>query len=187
VNEEIVQNGPPEPTQANGNGAAVAPKKAKNAALARAGKKSRANSVKPPGKHEKKPPLTAEEVAEQLRLQKRRQELVEQQPSYLDYHPPTSDVRFDDEMLDTESLTESQIAVGPPVDTDQPRRPGRVPRNSNSMNIFVGKRLRDGSSAQPSPQFDSAASTRPSTPAIAPPFPKRLKLNNGQAARTKRS
>jgi hypothetical protein len=187
VNEEIVQNGPPEPVQVNGNGVAVVPKKAKNAALTRIGKKSRANSVKPPGKYEKKPPPTAEEVAEQLRLQKRRQELVEQQPSYLDYNPPTSDVRFDDEMLETESLTESQIAVGPPVDTDQPRRPGRVPRNSNGMNIFVGKRLRDGSSAQPSPQLDSAASTRPSTPAIAPPFPKRLKLNNGQAARTKRS
>jgi len=189
VNEEIVQNGPPEPTQANGNGAFVIPKKAKNAALARAGKKSRANSVKPPGKYEKKQPPTAEEVQEQRRLQARRQELVEQQPSYMEYNPPTSDVRFDDEMLETESLTESQIAVGPPVDTNQPRRPGRMPRNSNGygMSIITGKRLREGGSAQPSPQLDSAASTRPSTPAIAPPFPKRIKLNNGQAARTKRS
>ncbi|KAF2711688.1 hypothetical protein K504DRAFT_375359 [Pleomassaria siparia CBS 279.74] len=187
VNEEIVQNGPPEPVRVNGHGTAALPKKAKNAALARAGKKSRANSVKPPGKYEKKPPPTAEELAEQFRIQRRRQELVEQQPSYLGYNPPTSDVRFDDEMLETESLTESQIAVGPPVHTNQPRQPGRVPRNTNGMSINIGKRLRDNSSAQPSPRLESAASTRPSTPAIAPPFPKRLKLNNGQAARTKRS
>ena len=93
--------------------------------------------------------------------------------------PPISDVRFDDEILETESLTESQIAVGPPVDSDQPRRAGRVPNHGT-------KRIREDPSRFSSPQFEPAVSSRPSTPAMGP-APKRVKLTNGQGARTKRS
>ncbi|KAF2878108.1 hypothetical protein BDV95DRAFT_624669 [Massariosphaeria phaeospora] len=187
VNEEIVQNGPPEPVQANGTVSASAAKKGKNAALARAAKKARTNSSKPGGKHEKKLPLTAEEIAEQEELYRKREAMADRQLSRMELHPPTSDIRFDDEMLETESLTESQIAIGPPVDANRPRRAGRAPRNSIGMGLQIGvsKRLRDDDSALPSPRRESVASTRPTTPAF--PAPKRLKLNNGQAARTKRS
>ncbi|KAA8626457.1 zinc finger phd-type protein [Pyrenophora tritici-repentis] len=186
VNEEIVQKGPPEPVQVNGKGtaaaAATAAKKAKNAAHARAAKKTKANMGKLFGKHAyKQQPPTAEQQAEEDRLYEMRKSLVEEQPirHFEQNPPPVSDVRFDDEILETESLTESQIAVGPPMDSDQPRRAGRVPNHGT-------KRLREDPSRFSSPQFESAAATRPSTPAVGP-APKRVKLTNGQGARTKRS
>ncbi|EFQ86726.1 hypothetical protein PTT_17936 [Pyrenophora teres f. teres 0-1] len=186
VNEEIVQKGPPEPVQVNGKGAApaaaTAAKKAKNAAHARAAKKTKANMGKLFGKHAyKQQPPTAEQQAEEDRLYEMRRTLVEEQPirQFEQNPPPLSDVRFDDEILETESLTESQIAVGPPMDSDQPRRAGRVPNHGT-------KRLREDPSRFSSPQFESATATRPSTPAVGP-APKRVKLTNGQGARTKRS
>lgn len=193
VNEEILQQPqPPQPApaavQVNGHAAAAVPKKAKNAALARAGKKSRANSTKPYGKGKEKPQPTPEELAEQEELQKKRQAMSEGQSSLMNMLAPTSDIRFDDEILETESLTESQIAVGPPVDANRPRRAGRAPRNGITVNIAGAKRRRDDSSFS-SPRLDSAATSRPSTPAISHVPNKRLKLNNGQApaARTKKS
>lgn len=186
VNEEIVQKGPPEPSQANGKAGNLVPgsgpKKGKNPALARAAKKTKGNFGKLFGKHAyKQQPPTAEQLAEDERIWEMRKTLVEQQPirQFEHFPPPVSDVRFDDEILETESLTESQIAVGPPVDSDQPRRAGRVPHHGT-------KRLREDVSRFSSPQLDSAAATRPSTPAVGP-APKRVKLTNGQAARTKRS
>jgi hypothetical protein len=187
VNEEIVQKGPPEPVQANGKpstaAAAAAAKKAKSAAFARAAKKSKPNAGKLFGKHAyKQQPPTAEQLAEDNKAYEERKELVKQQPirqfNLNDF--PVSDVRYDDEINDTESLTESQIAVGPPVDSDQPRRAGRVPYQS-------AKRIReDALDRFSSPLADSAAGTRPSTPAVGP-APKRLKLTHGNTARTKRS
>ncbi|RMZ66004.1 PHD-finger domain-containing [Pyrenophora seminiperda CCB06] len=186
VNEEIVQKGPPEPVQVNGKGAApaaaTAAKKAKNAAHARAAKKAKGNVGKLFGKHAyKHQPPTAEQQAEDDRIYEMRKTLVEEQliRQFEQNPPPISDVRFDDEILETESLTESQIAVGPPMNSDQPRRAGRVPTHGN-------KRLREDPSRLSSPQFESAAATRPSTPAVGPAT-KRIKLTNGQGARTKRS
>jgi hypothetical protein len=186
VNEEIVQKGPPEPVQANGKpstaAAAAAAKKAKSAAFARAAKKAKPNAGKLFGKHaHKQQPPTAEQLAEDNKAYEERKELVKQQPirqfNLNDF--PVSDVRYDDEINDTESLTESQIAVGPPVDSDQPRRAGRVPYQS-------AKRIREEFTRFSSPLADSAAGTRPSTPAVGP-APKRLKLTHGNTARTKRS
>jgi len=191
VNEEIVQKGPPEPVQVNGKTAtttttttaasAAVAKKGKNIAAARAAKKPKGSAGKLFGKHANKPqPLTAEQIAEDERVYEERQRMVQDQLlRRFDHAFPVSDVRFDDEILETESLTESQIAVGPPVDSDQPRRAGRVPYQST-------KRLREDASRFSSPQLESAAASRPSTPAVAP-APKRLKLTHGQAARTKRS
>jgi hypothetical protein len=186
VNEEIVQKGPPEPVQANGKTATVvaaaAAKKAKSAAFARAAKKSKPNAGKLFGKHaHKQHQLTPEQLAEEDKAYEARKELVKQQPirqfNLNDF--PVSDVRYDDEINDTESLTESQIAVGPPVDSDQPRRAGRVPYQS-------AKRIREDTSRFSSPLADPGAGTRPSTPAVGP-APKRLKLTHGNTARTKRS
>ncbi|KAH7551472.1 hypothetical protein BM1_09788 [Bipolaris maydis] len=186
VNEEIVLKGPPEPVQVNGKSAAAAPasgpKKGKNIAHARAAKKAKASAGKLFGKHAyKQQPLTAEQQAEDDRLYQMRKSMVEEQPirQFDQIPPPVSDVRFDDEILETESLTESQIAVGPPVDSDQPRRPGRAPNHGT-------KRLRDDPLRFSSPQSEPATVTRPSTPAVGP-APKRVKLTNGQGARTKRS
>jgi hypothetical protein len=187
VNEEIVQKGPPEPVQVNGKSAAtivtVAQKKGKNAAHARAAKKAKANVGKLFGKHAyKQQPLTAEQQAEDDRLYEMRRTMVDEQPlrQFDNVTTPISDVRFDDEILDTESLTESQIAVGPPVGFDQPRRAGRIPHGT--------KRLREDPSRFSSPQFESGTTTRPTTPAQPiGPVTKRLKLTNGQGARTKRS
>ncbi|KAF2268453.1 hypothetical protein CC78DRAFT_529903 [Lojkania enalia] len=190
VNEEIVQNGPPEPVQQNGNNVPPMSKKARSAAIARTGKKFRANSAKPNGRFEKKPLPSAKDIAEDLELQAKRQAMAEQQLSRTEFNPPLSDMRFEDEMLETESLTESQIAVGPPIDSHRPKRASRPLRNGGDLTIHLyagGKRVREDNSALLSPQPDSAATTRPTTPAIVPPGPKRLKLNNGQAARTKRS
>jgi hypothetical protein len=147
--------------------------------MARAAKKPKAN--KPFGKHAyKQQPPTAEQIADDEQTYEVRKEMVEAQLLRQFEMPfPTSDVRFDDEILETESLTDSQIAVGPPVDSDQPRRAGRVPHHG-------AKRLREDASRFSSPLLESAAVTRPSTPPVAPAV-KRLKLNNGQAARTKRS
>lgn len=186
VNEEIVQKGPPEPIQTNGKtmtaAAAAAAKKIKSAAFARAAKKLKPNAGKLFGKHaHKMQQPTPEQQMEEDRAYEVRKELVKQQPiRQLDLNDfPVSDVRFDDEINDTESLTESQIAVGPPVDFDQPRRAGRVPYHS-------AKRIREDASRFSSPLAESAAGTRPSTPA-AGPAPKRLKLTHGNTARTKRS
>ncbi|KAH7409962.1 hypothetical protein DE146DRAFT_775188 [Phaeosphaeria sp. MPI-PUGE-AT-0046c] len=186
VNEEIVQKGPPEPIQTNGKtmtaAAAAAAKKVKSAAFARAAKKLKPNMGKLFGKHaHKMQQSTPEQQMEEDRAYEVRKELVKQQPiRQLDLNDfPVSDVRFDDEINDTESLTESQIAVGPPVDFDQPRRAGRVPYHS-------AKRIREDASRFSSPLAESAAGTRPSTPA-AGPAPKRLKLTHGNTARTKRS
>ncbi|KAF2115483.1 hypothetical protein BDV96DRAFT_612741 [Lophiotrema nucula] len=191
VNEEIVQNGPPEPTKGNGHATGAAAKKARLAALARASKAKKANAHKGTGKYEKKQPPSAKDIEEELELQAKRAAMAENQPARLSFiNPPTSDVRFDDDLLETESLTESQIAVGPPIDLDRQRRPpGRVQRNGTlTLHLNAsGKRMREENSAFPSPQPESAATTRPTTPALMPPGPKRLKLTNGQAARTKRS
>jgi hypothetical protein len=189
VNEEIVQKGPPEPLQANGKpttattaAAAAAAKKAKSAAFARAAKKSKPNAGKLFGKHANKlQTQTPEQALDWEKSWEAREELQKQQPIQLynlnDF--PVSDTRFDDEINDTESLTESQIAVGPPVDSDQPRRAGRVPYHG-------AKRIREDASRFSSPLAESAAGTRPSTPAVGP-APKRLKLTHGNTARTKRS
>lgn len=186
VNEEIVQKGPPEPVQANGKATtaavAAAAKKAKSAAFARAAKKSKPNAGKLFGKHaHKHVQPTPEQLIEDDRAYEARKELVKQQPiRQFDLNDfPVSDVRFDDEINDTESLTESQIAVGPPVDSDQPRRAGRVPHHN-------AKRLREDPSRFSSPLPESTAGTRPSTPAVGP-APKRIKLTHNNTARTKRS
>jgi hypothetical protein len=182
VNEEIVQKGPPEPALANGralSAAAVAAKKAKSAAFARAAKKSKPNTGKPFGKHTYKPqPQTAEQIAEDERTYERRKEMAKQQPiqRFNLNNFPTSDVRDDHDYDDTESLTESQIAVGPPVNSNQLRLAGRVPHQGT-------KRLRGDASGFSSPQLESS---RPSTPAVIS-APKRIKLTHGKAARTKTS
>jgi hypothetical protein len=186
VNEEIVQKGPPEPVQANGKvtsiAQAAAAKKVKSAAFARAAKKTKPNVGKLFGKHAHKAHQpTPEQLEEYDKAYELRKELVKQQPirHYDADQIQVSDVRFDDEINDTESLTESQIAVGPPVDSDQPRRAGRVPYHGP-------KRLREDGMRFSSPLAESAMGTRPSTPA-AGPAPKRIKLTHGNAARTKRS
>lgn len=192
VDEEILSAPQPPPAKSNGASAAALSKKAKSAALARAGKKSRANSMKPWGKHKEKPPPTPEELAEQAEIQKRRTEMEEQQQNIRDQmlrQAPTSDLRYDDEMLETESLTESQIAVGPPVDAARPRRAGRPPRNNIIIHTGASKRQRDDNRFS-SPRLDSTNNSRPSTPAFSHVPSKRVKLNNGQAhqsARTKKS
>jgi hypothetical protein len=193
VDEDILSAPQPPPAKANGNSAAMMSKKARSAAIARAGKKSRANSSKPFGKHKEKPPLTPEEQAEQAEIQKKRQEMDDDQRNLRDQmfrQAPTSDIRFDDEILETESLTESQIAVGPPVDATRPRRAGRAPRNNSILQTSGAKRPRDDNRFS-SPRLDSATTSRPSTPAAFNHVPsKRVKLNNGQAhqaARTKKS
>lgn len=195
VDEDILrQPPPPVSTQVNGNGNVAPPlsKKARAAAIARAGKKSRANSMKPFGKHKEKPPPTPQELAEQAEIRQIRQKYIDGQRSIRDTMAtpaPTSDIRFDDEILETESLTESQIAVGPPVDATRPRRAGRAPRNGISIQTSA-KRAPEGSRFS-SPRLDSATTSRPSTPAALSHVPnKRVKLNNGQAhqaARTKKS
>lgn len=183
VNEEIVQKGPPTPAQSKEKSSTPAPaaagKKGKNAAAARNGKKH-ANKGKLFGKHaHKQQPATAEQLESLEQIYQLRKEMSDAQPlRQFDLPFPQSDIRFDDEILETESLTESMIAVGPPMDSDQPRRAGRVPHSA--------KRLREDMSRFSSPQLESAAISRPSTPAVQPAI-KRLKLNNGQAARTKRS
>ncbi|KAH4075069.1 hypothetical protein HBI25_163060 [Parastagonospora nodorum] len=186
VNEEIVQKGPPEPVQGNGKAttavAAAAAKKAKSAANARAAKKQKPNLGKLFGKHAaKQQQPTPEQLLEDEKAYELRKELVKQQPirrpEFNDFE--VSDVRFDDEINDTESLTESQIAVGPPVDSHQPRRAGRVPHHS-------AKRVREDGYRFSSPLAESTAGTRPSTPAVGPAT-KRLKLTHGSTARTKRS
>ncbi|KAH6843501.1 hypothetical protein BKA58DRAFT_406774, partial [Alternaria rosae] len=156
VNEEIVQKGPPEPVQQC------------REALWKACLQTAATDRR-----------TA--AREDDRIYEMRKAMVDQQPirKFEQFPPPVSDVRFDDEILETESLTDSQIAVGPPVDSDQPRRAGRVPNHGT-------KRLREDPSRFSSPQFEPAMSSRPSTPAVGP-APKRVKLTNGQGARTKRS
>jgi hypothetical protein len=186
VNEEIVQKGPPEPVQPNGKvtiaAVAAAAKKAKSAAFARAAKKTKPNVGKLFGKHaHKHQQPTPEQILEDDRAYEARKEMVKQQLSR-QFDPnefAVSDVRFDDEINDTESLTESQIAVGPPVDSDQPRRAGRVPH-------YSAKRLREDASRFSSPLPQSPVGTRPSTPAVGP-APKRIKLTHNNTARTKRS
>ncbi|KAF2631650.1 hypothetical protein BU25DRAFT_428541 [Macroventuria anomochaeta] len=183
VNEEIVQKGPPTPAQPKEKSStplsAAAVKKGKNTAVARAGKKH-ANKGKLFGKHvHKNQPASTEQLEDLEKIYQLRKEMADAQPlRQFDLPFPQSDVRFDDEILETESLTESMIAVGPPVDSDQPRRAGRMPHGA--------KRLREDMSRFSSPQLESAAISRPTTPAVQPAI-KRIKLNNGQAARTKRS
>jgi hypothetical protein len=183
VNEEIVQKGPPTPAQPKEKTSAPVPaaavKKGKPAGGGRGGKKH-ANKGKLFGKHAHKNLAPSPSIWEDMEeLGRLRDEMAEAQHSRSFELPfPQSDVRFDDEILETESLTESMIAVGPPVDSDQPRRAGRIPQGA--------KRLREDMSRFSSPQLESAAVSRPTTPAVQPAI-KRIKLNNGQAARTKRS
>jgi hypothetical protein len=183
VNEEIVQKGPPTPAQPKEKTSAPVPaaavKKGKPAGGGRGGKKH-ANKGKLFGKHAHKNLAPSPSIWEDMEeLGRLRDEMAEAQHSRSFELPfPQSDVRFDDEILETESLTESMIAVGPPVDSDQPRRAGRMPQGA--------KRLREDMSRFSSPQLESAAVSRPTTPAVQPAI-KRIKLNNGQAARTKRS
>lgn len=184
VNEEIVQKGPPTPAQPKEKVSTPIPtaslKKGKNTAVARAGKKQHANKGKLFGKHANKNQHVNPEQLENLeQINQMRQEMADAQPvRQFDLPFPQSDVRFDDEILETESLTESMIAVGPPVDSDQPRRAGRMPQSA--------KRLREDTSRFSSPQLEYAATSRPTTPAVQPAI-KRIKLSNGQSARTKRS
>ncbi|KAF1963283.1 hypothetical protein CC80DRAFT_511666 [Byssothecium circinans] len=198
VNEEIIKNvEAPKPARINGNNAALVAKKAKNIAAARAAKKSRANSTKPFGKHKEKLPVTPEELAKLAELEKVRQKYSnDQQPlrEQMQAFAPTSEIRFDDEMLETESLTESQIAVGPPAGPAHVRRAGRKPqRNGMTIQTSGAKRPpEDSRFSSPHLHIDSATTSRPSTPAGAFSHvpSKRVKLNNGQAlqaARTKRS
>ncbi|KAJ4383349.1 hypothetical protein N0V86_001396 [Didymella sp. IMI 355093] len=181
VNEEIVQKGPPTPAQPEKKtpAPAAAVKKGKGTGVAR-GPKKHANKGKLFGKHaHKNQPANPEQQEDLEQIYQMRREMADAQPvRQFDLPFPQSDVRFDDEILETESLTESMIAVGPPMDSDQPRRPGRPPQSA--------KRLREDMSRFSSPQLESAAISRPTTPAVQPAI-KRLKLNNGQAARTKRS
>lgn len=182
VNEEIVQKGPPTPAQPKEKASIPAPaaaKKGKGTGAGRGGKKH-ANKGKLFGKHaHKNQPANNDEFEDVEQLYSLRKEMADAQPlRQFDLPFPQSDVRFDDEILETESLTESMIAVGPPVDSDQPRRAGRMPQGA--------KRLREDMSRFSSPQLESAAMSRPTTPAVQPVI-KRIKLNNGQAARTKRS
>lgn len=181
VNEEIVQKGPPTPAQPEKKTSTptAAVKKGKGTAVAR-GPKKHANKGKLFGKHaHKNQPANPEEQEDVEQIYQMRREMADAQPlRQFDLPFPQSDVRFDDEILETESLTESMIAVGPPVNSDQPRRPGRPPQGA--------KRLREDMSRFSSPQLESAAVSRPTTPAVQPAI-KRLKLNNGQGARTKRS
>ena len=159
---------------------------------------SRANSEKPPAKpHGKRfkqnGPRTAEQLAWDAEIAKRRQELArDQQDRFGDQltgYLPMSDMRFEDD--ETASMTESIAAMGPPGDINRPRRVGR-PSARNGMTVQTSgmKRGRENSFFS-SPHPDSAANSRPSTPAAVSHMPtKRLKLNNGQAhqaARTKKS
>ena len=201
VDEEILHTGPPQPTlQVNGNGIAASIKKPKNLG-GRPRKQqggSRANSEKPPAKpHGKRfkqnAPRTAEQLAEDAEITKRRQELArDQQDRFGDQltgYLPMSEMRFEDD--ETASMTESIAAMGPPGDINRPRRVGR-PSARNGMTVQTSgvKRGRENSFFS-SPHPDSAANSRPSTPAAVSHMPtKRLKLNNGQAhqaARTKKS
>jgi len=182
VNEEIVQKGPPTPAQSKEKAPtpmSTAAKKGKSTGAGRGGKKH-ANKGKLFGKHaHKNQPTSSEQLEDLEHIYQMRKEMADAQPLRQFELPfPQSEVRFDDEILETESLTESMIAVGPPVDSDQPRRAGRVPQSA--------KRLREDMSRFSSPQLESAAISRPTTPAVQPAI-KRIKLNNGQAARTKRS
>ncbi|KAF1931568.1 uncharacterized protein M421DRAFT_417337 [Didymella exigua CBS 183.55] len=182
VNEEIVQKGPPTPAQPEKKTSTPAPaavKKGKGAGVAR-GPKKHANKGKLFGKHaHKNQPANPEQQEDLEQIYQMRREMADAQPlRQFDLPFPQSDVRFDDEILETESLTESMIAVGPPVDSDQPRRAGRMPQGA--------KRLREDMSRFSSPQLESAAVSRPTTPAVQPAA-KRLKVNHGPTARTKRS
>jgi hypothetical protein len=201
VDEEILHTGPPQPAlQVNGNGLAASSKKPKNLG-GRPRKQqggSRANSEKPPAKpHGKRfkqnAPRTAEQLAWDAEMMKRRQELArDQQDRFGDQltgYLPTSDMRFEDD--ETASMTESIAAMGPPGDINRPRRAGRTSaRNGMTVQTSGMKRGRENSFFS-SPHPDSAANSRPSTPAAVSHMPtKRLKLNNGQAhqaARTKKS
>lgn len=181
VNEEIVQKGPPTPAQSKEKTATPMPAVVRKGKPAGAGRgKKHANKGKLFGKHaHKNQPASNEQPEDLEQVYQLRKEMADAQPvRQFDLPFPQSDVRFDDEILETESLTESMIAVGPPVDSDQPRRAGRVPQGA--------KRLREDMSRFSSPQLESAAISRPTTPAVQPAI-KRIKLNNGQAARTKRS
>ncbi|KAF9733087.1 hypothetical protein PMIN07_006361 [Paraphaeosphaeria minitans] len=205
VDEDILHTGPPQPAaQANGhgNGTAATNKKLKTLS-GRGGKKqqaSRASSEKPPTKPHRKfkqhVPRTAEQLVEDAEVEKRRQELAADQQKrfgeHLSGYAQVSDMRFDDD--ETASMTESIAAMGPPGDINRPRRAGR-PSARNGMSIQTSgmKRGRENSIFS-SPHPDSAATSRPSTPAAVSHMPsKRTKLNNGQAghshqaARTKKS
>jgi len=194
VDENILHHGPPPvTTRANTNGimgASAAPKKTKNL-QPRGGKKSRANSTKPPAKNKDRAPPTAEEVAEEAELRRRRKELLDQQKDIragMYTYAPVSEARFEDD--ETASMTDSIAAMGPPGDIARRRRPGRPPgRNGSTLQTSGVKRGRDNSSLS-SPHPESVNNSRPSTPAALSVPSKRLKLNNGQAhqaARTKRS
>ncbi|KAJ4303764.1 hypothetical protein N0V90_002665 [Kalmusia sp. IMI 367209] len=195
VDEDILHSGPPpNAAQANGKGSIASSKKQPKNFAARMTKKqsSRATSTRPkPGKQSM--PLTAEQRAQEAEIDKRRQELARDQQDrfgeQLSGYAPMSDMRFEDD--ETASMTESIAAMGPPGDINRPRRAGRpFARNGIAVQTTGTKRGRDNSSFS-SPHPDSAANSRPSTPAAFSHVPsKRLKLNNGQssqAARTKKS
>lgn len=205
VDEEILHTGPPQPTpQVNGNSMVAPNKKTKN--LGGRPKKqqgSRANSEKPLGstkpygkRSKQNVPRTAEQLAEEAETERKRQELGRKQQErfgdQLSGYLPLSDMRFDDD--ETASMTESIAAMGPPGDINRPRRAGRHgARNGLAVQTSGMKRGRENSFFS-SPHPDSAANSRPSTPAgVGHIATKRLKLNNGhagqahQAARTKKS
>lgn len=95
--------------------------------------------------------------------------MFDQQPiRKLGQIPPTCVVHFDDEILETESLTESQIAVGRSVESDLPRRTERVSNHGT-------KSVREDPLGFSSPQLEPAMSSRPSTPAMGP-APKRVEI-----------
>lgn len=202
VDEEILHTGPPQSTpQVNGNGTSAFPKKSKGGRPKKQLTNSRATSEKPPAKlpgkrFKQNAPRTAEQLAEDAEIVRKRQELSRDQQDrfgdQLSGYLPVSEMRFEDD--ETASMTESIAAMGPPGDINRPRRVGR-PSARNGMTVQTSniRRGRENSFFS-SPHPDSAANSRPSTPAAVGHMPtKRLKLNNGQAgqahqaARTKKS
>jgi hypothetical protein len=189
VDEEILHTGPPQSTaQASGNGTTASNKKLKNLS-GRGGKKqqvSRASSEKPPAKPHRKfkqnVPRTAEQLAAEVEVENR---FGDQLTGYAQ----VSDMRFDDD--ETASMTESIAAMGPPGDINRPRQTGRSARTGMSIQTSGMKRGRENSMFS-SPHPDSAATSRPSTPAaVSHMSSKRVKLSHAgqasQAARTKKS
>ncbi|KAF2203048.1 hypothetical protein GQ43DRAFT_447690 [Delitschia confertaspora ATCC 74209] len=185
VNEEIVQNGPPEALPATSDVSTSEAGKKKSVKSAKKkkvhnGKKSR-HSTKPTGQLKEMKDLNGwrdseDDAAYQAKKQAMRR-------TFEDIDVPVSSVRFDN---DTDSDWDLNQRVGPlhnldaikiPYDQTFPRRNGHPSQNGASSSNFA------------SPQVDSAATTRPSTPAALPPHAKRLKLVHGQSqtARTKKS
>jgi len=184
VNEEIVQNGPPEPLAANSDTSEPLKKMRGRKKSMRGGKKSRAGSLRPGQVNGHGANGDQEDV------HSKRQEMLERTIRSEDPFPLSS-MRFEDDassLPDTDSVT-SQLtpSAGPDAqqaDSIRLRRNARPSRNEAQRPTPARKGR--PSSKVATPQVESAAPSRPSTPAFLPPT-KKVKLNNGQAARTKKS